>query len=149
MCTTDVYTKVACTSTESYNIELACKHLQLNFNEFIIFKSKNIIQETMSAKTLGIIFAGFAGGVIVIALAMSAGSGWETPGSYKGVSNAAHAVTDQTNCYAFQTGCKNTGYSIGTSGDGQDLSGSSALTSTSGSSNSSSYSSSYNNPYSP
>ena len=103
----------------------------------------------MSAKTLGIIFAGFAGGVIAIALAMSAGSGWETPGSYTGVSNAAHPVTDQTNCYAFQTGCKNTGYSIGTSGNGQDLSGSSALTSTTSSSAGLTSTSNDNNMYSP
>ena len=103
----------------------------------------------MSMKTLVIIIAGCVGGALAIGLAMSAGSGWETPGTYTGVSNAAHPVTDQTNCYAFQTGCKNTGYSIGTSGNGQDLSGSSALTSTMGSSSSSPGSSNYNNPYSP
>jgi hypothetical protein len=90
----------------------------------------------MSKKTLGIIMAGFIGGVIAIGLAMSAGSGWETPGMYTGVSNAAHTVTDPNNCYSFQTGCKNTGYSIGPSGSGQDLSGSSSLTSTAGGSSS-------------
>jgi len=84
----------------------------------------------MSNKTIGIILAGFVGGVIAIGIAMSAGSGWETPGTYTGVSNGAHSVADPNNCYSFQTGCKNTGYSIGASGSGQDLSGSSALTST-------------------
>jgi len=103
----------------------------------------------MSAKTLIIILGGFAGGVIAIALAMSAGSGWETPGSYTGVSNAAHTVTDQTNCYSFQTGCKNTGYSLGASGDGQDLSGNSAFTSTSNSSSGLTSTSNDNNLYGP
>ena len=85
----------------------------------------------MAMKTLGIILAGLTGGVIVIAVVMLAGSGWETPGTYTGNSNAAHTVVDPNNCYAFQTGCKSTGY--GTSGsdnNGAALSASSSLTST-------------------
>lgn len=62
----------------------------------------------MSVKTIGIIIAGFAGGVIAISFAMMAGSSWETPGTYTGTSNAAHLPTDPTHCYSFQTGCKNT-----------------------------------------
>ncbi|MDE1829952.1 MAG: hypothetical protein KGI25_06500 [Thaumarchaeota archaeon] len=62
----------------------------------------------MSTKTIGIIIGGFAGGVIAISFAMMAGAAWETPGTYTGTSNAAHAPTSTTNCYSFQTGCKNT-----------------------------------------
>lgn len=61
----------------------------------------------MSTKTIGIMIGGFAGGVIVISIAMMAGASWETPGMYTGTSNAAHTTTDSTHCYAFQTGCKN------------------------------------------
>jgi hypothetical protein len=82
-------------------------------------------------KTLAIIMIGCIGGVIAISVAMLAGSGWETPGTYTGVSNAAHPVTDANNCYAFQTGCKNTGYASGGSDNsGQNLAGSTPLTST-------------------
>jgi hypothetical protein len=101
-------------------------------------------------KTLGIILAGMSGGVIVIAVVMLAGSGWETPGTYAGNSNGAHTVTDPNNCYAFQTGCKATGY--GTSGDastGSYLSGSSGLTSTYGSNNAGASQSGSSNSYSP
>lgn len=59
----------------------------------------------MSAKTIGIIVAGFVAGVVGISFAMMGGSGWETPGTYTGVSNAAHSVNNSSNCYAFQTGC--------------------------------------------
>ena len=62
----------------------------------------------MSTKTIGIIIGGFAGGVVAISLAMMAGAAWETPGSYTGVSNAAHAPNSTTHCYPFQVGCKNT-----------------------------------------
>jgi hypothetical protein len=85
----------------------------------------------MAMKTLGIILAGLTGGVLVIAVIMLAGSGWETPGTYTGISNAAHQVTDTTHCYAFQTGCQNTGYSTGGSDNsGAGLAGSTPLTST-------------------
>lgn len=59
----------------------------------------------MIPKTLAIIMAGCIGGVFVISVAMMAGAGWETPGSYTGTSNAAHAPTSATNCYSFQAGC--------------------------------------------
>jgi hypothetical protein len=61
----------------------------------------------MSAKTIGIIVGSFAACVIVIGIAMMAGSGWETPGQYTGAHNAAKTVTDSTHCYSFQTGCTN------------------------------------------
>jgi hypothetical protein len=64
----------------------------------------------MSTKTIAIICAAFAGGVIAIGIAMSAGSGWEPAGTYVGVSNAAHMVNNSSNCYAFQTGCNATSY---------------------------------------
>ncbi len=64
----------------------------------------------MSAKTVGIIIAGFVAGVVGISFAMLGGSGWETPGTYTGISNAAHAVNNSSNCYAFQTGCNVTSY---------------------------------------
>ncbi len=75
----------------------------------------------MSAKTIGIIIGGFAGGVIAISLVMMAGSGWETPGHYAGISNAAHTVSDSKNCYAFQTGCSVSSY--GASSSAADYSG--------------------------
>jgi hypothetical protein len=75
----------------------------------------------MSSKTIGIIIGGFVGGVIAISLVMMAGSGWETPGHYAGVSNAAHAVSDSTHCYAFQTGCNVSNY--GTNSTAADYSG--------------------------
>ena len=81
----------------------------------------------MSSKTIGIIIGGFAGGVIAISLVMMAGSGWETPGHYTGVSNAAHTVNDSTNCYAFQTGCSVSNYGNATTSSdysGQALSAS-------------------------
>ncbi|HJU12877.1 MAG TPA: hypothetical protein VJ792_00280 [Candidatus Nitrosotalea sp.] len=61
----------------------------------------------MFPKTLAIILAGCVGGVVAISVAMMAGAGWETPGTYAGTSNAAHAPTSTTHCYSFQTGCKN------------------------------------------
>lgn len=61
----------------------------------------------MFPKTLAIILAGCVGGVVAISVAMMAGSGWETPGTYAGASNAAHPPASSTHCYAFQTGCKN------------------------------------------
>ncbi|MDE1765224.1 MAG: hypothetical protein KGI27_03000 [Thaumarchaeota archaeon] len=81
----------------------------------------------MSTKTIGIIIGGFAGGVVAISLVMMAGSGWETPGQYTGISNAAHATSDSTHCYAFQTGCSVSNYGSTTTAsdyDGQALSGS-------------------------
>ena len=62
----------------------------------------------MSTKTIAIIVAAFAGGVIAIGIAMSAGSGWETPGTYSGISDASHVANSSSNCYSFQTGCNNT-----------------------------------------
>lgn len=64
----------------------------------------------MTSKSIGIILAAFAGGVIIIALAMQAGSGWQLNGHYTGISDASHMPTDTTNCSPFQTGCKNTSY---------------------------------------
>lgn len=81
----------------------------------------------MSTKTIALICAAFAGGVIAIGIAMSAGSGWEPAGQYTGVSNAAHMVNNSSSCYAFQTGCNSTSYgSTTTSSDysGAALSGS-------------------------
>lgn len=60
----------------------------------------------MIPKTLAIIVAGCIGGVLAISVAMMASAGWETPGSYTGTSNAAHAPASATNCYSFQAGCK-------------------------------------------
>ncbi|MGI0046741.1 MAG: hypothetical protein ACREBB_06085 [Nitrosotalea sp.] len=64
----------------------------------------------MSAKTIGIIVAGFVAGVIGISVAMLGGSGWETPGSYTGVSDASHTANSSSNCYAFQNGCNVNSY---------------------------------------
>ena len=80
----------------------------------------------MSAKTIGIILGGFVAGVVGISFAMLGGSGWETPGTYTGISNAAHTVNNTSTCYAFQTGCSVTSYGgAPTSADysGQSLSG--------------------------
>ncbi|MGI0073576.1 MAG: hypothetical protein ACREA3_07175 [Nitrosotalea sp.] len=101
-------------------------------------------------RTLAIILGGLGGGVIVIGVVMLAASGWETPGTYTGTSNGAHTVTDPNNCYAFQTGCKATGY--GTSGDastGSYLSSGSGLTSTYGANNAGASQSGSSNSYSP
>lgn len=61
----------------------------------------------MSSKTILIIIGGFVGGVAAISFMMLAGSGWETPGTYTGINNAAHVPSSTTHCYSFQTGCKN------------------------------------------
>jgi hypothetical protein len=99
----------------------------------------------MAGRTLAIILAGCVGGVIAISIAMLAGSGWETPGTYTGVSDASHAVTTQGNCQPFQSGCSNTNYGA------VSLSGSSSAPATSGapSSSSGSSSSSSSGGYSP
>ena len=57
---------------------------------------------------LTIIMAGCAGGIIAISVAMLGASGWATPGTYTGTSDASHTPVSTTNCYSFQTGCKNT-----------------------------------------
>lgn len=62
----------------------------------------------MVSKMILIIFAGCAGGMVAISAAMMAGQGWEKPGTYTGVSDASHKPTSTTDCYSFQTGCKNT-----------------------------------------
>ncbi|MGI0087548.1 MAG: hypothetical protein ACREBI_06270 [Nitrosotalea sp.] len=79
----------------------------------------------MSTKTIGIIIAGFTAGAVAIAVAMLAGSGWETPGTYAGVSDASH-VNNSTNCYSFQTGCSHSTTNVTASdmSNGQYLSGS-------------------------
>ncbi|MGI0102792.1 MAG: hypothetical protein ACREA7_09400, partial [Nitrosotalea sp.] len=61
---------------------------------------------------------------VAIGLAMLAGSGWETPGTYAGVSDASHS-NNSTNCYSFQTGCAHSTTYIPTSdmSNGQYLSG--------------------------
>lgn len=61
----------------------------------------------MVSRMMMIIMAGCAGGLIVISAAMMAGQGWEKPGTYTGISDASHTPTSITNCYSFQTGCKN------------------------------------------
>ncbi|MDE1844770.1 MAG: hypothetical protein KGI10_05505 [Thaumarchaeota archaeon] len=61
----------------------------------------------MLPKTLAIIIGGCIGGTIVISIAMLSASGWETPGKYTGISDASHTPNSITNCYSFQTGCKN------------------------------------------
>lgn len=62
----------------------------------------------MIPKMLVWIMAGCAGGIIAISVAMLDASGWETPGIYTGTSDASHMPVSTTNCYSFQTGCKNT-----------------------------------------
>lgn len=61
----------------------------------------------MLKKTLVIILTGCVGGVIAISVAMMSASGWETPGTYAGISDASHVPDNLTHCYSFQTGCKN------------------------------------------
>lgn len=98
----------------------------------------------MAGKTLAIIMAGCIGGVIAISIAMLAGSGWETPGTYTGVSDASHATSDKSGCQPFQNGCSNTNYGA------VSLSGSSSAAPSSGSpSSSASSSSGSNGGYSP
>lgn len=75
---------------------------------------------------LVITLAAAIGGSVAISAAMLAGSGWQTPGTYTGISNAAHPPSSTTHCYAFQTGCKNTNdgsYSPNTMENGAYLSG--------------------------
>jgi hypothetical protein len=66
----------------------------------------------MFPKTLGIILGASAAGVILISTAMMSASGWETPGTYVGTSDASHMPTSTTHCYSFQTDCKNTNTKI-------------------------------------
>ena len=61
----------------------------------------------MIQKTLLIILAASVGGTIAISVGMLSASGWATPGTYTGISDASHAPSSTTNCYSFQTGCKN------------------------------------------
>ncbi|MDE1812889.1 MAG: hypothetical protein KGH85_08525, partial [Thaumarchaeota archaeon] len=67
---------------------------------------------TMLQKTLLIILGASVGGTIAIAVGMLSASGWETPGIYTGISDASHVPASTTNCFSFQTGCKNTNSSI-------------------------------------
>lgn len=69
----------------------------------------------MLQKTLLIILGASVGGTIAIAVGMLSASGWETPGIYTGISDASHVPASTTNCFSFQTGCKNTNSSIPTS----------------------------------
>lgn len=62
----------------------------------------------MLQKTLLIILGASVGGTIAIAVGMLSASGWETPGIYTGISDASHVPASTTNCFSFQTGCKNT-----------------------------------------
>ncbi len=62
----------------------------------------------MLQKTLLIILAASVIGAISISVGMLSASGWERPGTYTGISDASHAPSSTTNCYSFQTGCKNT-----------------------------------------
>jgi hypothetical protein len=66
----------------------------------------------MVKTTLLIILGASVGGTLVIAVGMLSASGWETPGTYKGTSDASHVPPSTTNCYSFQTGCTNTNSSI-------------------------------------
>lgn len=66
----------------------------------------------MLQKTLLIILGASVGGTIAIAVGMLSASGWETPGIYTGISDASHVPASTTNCFSFQTGCKNTNSSI-------------------------------------
>lgn len=61
----------------------------------------------MFPKTLGIILGASVGGVIVISVSMMSASGWETPGTYVGISDASHVPSNTMHCYSFQTDCKN------------------------------------------
>ena len=69
----------------------------------------------MFPKTLAIILASCVGGVILISVAMLSASAWEMPGQYSGTNNAASPPSSTTNCYSFQTGCKNINSSISSS----------------------------------
>ena len=69
----------------------------------------------MLQKTLLIILGASVGGTIAIAVGMLSASGWETPGIYTGISDASHVPASTTNCFSFQTGCKNTNSSFPTS----------------------------------
>lgn len=62
----------------------------------------------MASKMMVMILAGCFAGLLAISAAMMAGQGWEKPGTYTGISDASHAPTSTTDCYSFQTGCKNT-----------------------------------------
>ncbi len=55
-----------------------------------------------------IILAASVCGAIVISVGMLSASGWSTPGTYTGTSDASRPVTSTTHCYSFQTGCNNT-----------------------------------------
>ena len=66
----------------------------------------------MVKTTLLIILGASVGGTLVIAIGMLSASGWETPGTYTGTSDASHVPASTTNCFSFQTGCKNTNSSI-------------------------------------
>ncbi len=66
----------------------------------------------MLQKTLLIILGASVGGTIAIAVGMLSASGWETPGMYTGTSDASHVPASTTNCFSFQTGCKNTNSSF-------------------------------------
>ena len=55
-----------------------------------------------------IILAASVCGAIVISVGMLSASGWSTPGTYTGTSDASRAPTSTTNCYSFQTGCNST-----------------------------------------
>ena len=73
---------------------------------------KKHISYTMLQKTLLIILGASVGGTIAIAVGMLSASGWETPGIYTGISDASHVPASTTNCFSFQTGCKNTNSSF-------------------------------------
>ncbi|MEO9277930.1 MAG: hypothetical protein ABI340_09165 [Nitrososphaera sp.] len=62
----------------------------------------------MVSRMIIIIFAGCFGGLFAISAAMMEGQAWEKPGTYSGISDASHPPTSTTDCYSFQTGCKNT-----------------------------------------
>ena len=55
-----------------------------------------------------IILAASVCGAIVISVGMLSASGWSTPGTYTGTSDASRAPASTTNCYSFQTGCNST-----------------------------------------
>lgn len=55
-----------------------------------------------------IILAASFAGLFSISAAMMAGQEWVKPGTYQGISDASHPPSSTTDCYSFQTGCKNT-----------------------------------------
>ncbi|MGI0017645.1 MAG: hypothetical protein ACREA1_02925 [Nitrosotalea sp.] len=61
----------------------------------------------MVSKQLILIMGGCFGGAFVVMAAMSLAGGGAPPGSYTGISDASHKVTDPAHCNSFQTGCKN------------------------------------------